>query len=120
MPHVKQVYWLPHCSTCQKADEHLKRLGVAVEGYHDVKATPIGEAALDSLITGIGGADRLFSKRAMKYRSMGLDKQDLSAAEMTHHMLTEYTFIKRPALLLDDGRVLAGYSAKQYDAVFAG
>jgi arsenate reductase (glutaredoxin) len=117
-PEVVAMYWLPHCSTCQKAEAHLKDLGVTIKHVHDVKATPITLEALDALINGIGGAEALFSKRAMKYRSMGLDQQTLSADDMRTHMHQEYTFIKRPALLLSDGRVLAGYSAKQYDAVF--
>jgi arsenate reductase (glutaredoxin) len=116
--HVTCMYWLPHCSTCQKAEAALQELGVTIKATHDLKATPIDPNALQTLVTGIGGAENLFSKRAMKYRSLGLDKQTLTDDQMLQHMLTEYTFIKRPALLLSDGRVLAGFSAKQYKAVF--
>ena len=117
-PTIKTMFWLPHCSTCQKAEAWLTTQGIPIEQTHDLKATPLSEDALKQLVKGIGGADNLFSKRAMKYRSMGLNEQTLSDEQLFEHMLAEYTFIKRPALLLSDGRVLAGFSTKQYKTVF--
>jgi hypothetical protein len=32
----------------------------------------------------------------------------------------EYTFIKRPVIVTVNGKTLAGFSAKQYDALIAG
>jgi arsenate reductase (glutaredoxin) len=115
---VEVMYWLPHCSTCQKAEAYLMEMGVTIKHHHDLKADTIAPDDLQALVKGIGGAENLFSKRAMKYRSLGLDKQTLTDAQMIEHMQTEYTFIKRPALLLSDGRVLAGFSTKQYKVVF--
>jgi arsenate reductase (glutaredoxin) len=53
----------------------------------------------------------------MKFRSLGLDKQVLTDDQLFQHMLDEYTFIKRPVILTKAGVVLAGFSAKAYDAL---
>jgi arsenate reductase (glutaredoxin) len=118
MPQVACLYWLPHCSTCQKAEAALQDLGVTIERTIDLKATPITANDLRTLVTGIGGEEALFSKRAMKYRSMGLHEQVLTPEQLFEHMLTEYTFIKRPVLLTTDNQVIAGFSQKTYNTLF--
>ncbi len=112
---VERFYWLPHCSTCQKAEQFLKDKGVEIQTYIDVKTQTVSRETIIELANAMGGAEALFSKRAMKYRSMGLDKMTLSAEQLLDYMHQEYTFIKRPVLVTTDGRVLAGFSAKQYE-----
>ncbi|MFM7469286.1 MAG: arsenate reductase family protein [Vampirovibrionales bacterium] len=118
--HVETFYWLPHCSTCQKANEWLASQGVLVNAYHDLKASPLSTDTLSKLVTGIGSVDALFSKRAMKYRAWGLHEKVLSEEDKLHYMQQEYTFIKRPALFLSNGTVLAGFATKQWLAAFQG
>jgi arsenate reductase (glutaredoxin) len=115
---IETFFWLPHCSTCQKAEGYLLDAGATIQHYVDLKASPIAEATLRDLVTRIpGGTVGLFSKRAMKFRSLGLDKQVLTDDQLFQHMLDEYTFIKRPVILTKAGVVLAGFSAKAYDAL---
>ena len=57
-----------------------------------------------------GSYEALFSRRAMKFRSMGLADMDLGEADYRRLIIEEYTFLKRPVLLTDDA-VFAG-SAK--------
>ena len=38
----------------------------------------------------------------MKYRSMGLADQELSEGDYQRLILEEYTFLKRPVLVIDD------------------
>jgi len=111
---VDTLYWLPYCSTCQKAEQFLQDKGVSIAKTVDIKETPVSLETLKQLSAAMGGVENLFSKRAMKYRSMGLDKMTLSDDDMLRYMSEEYTFIKRPVLLTDTGKVLAGFSAKQY------
>ncbi len=115
-----KLYWLPHCSTCQKAKAYLEAKGVVFTLVHDIKANPLPEATVVELANGVGGAEALFSKRAMKFRSLGLHEQTLSSSDLLTHMVAEYTFIKRPVVVFEvDGTVLAGSSLKQYDAYFS-
>lgn len=115
---IDRVYWLPYCSTCVKSDQHLKAKGATVARYINVKEEKVTRAELEELCRALGGVDKLFSKRAMKYRAWGLNEKELSDEDMLNYMLEEYTFIKRPAIVTKEGRVLAGFSAKQYDALF--
>jgi arsenate reductase (glutaredoxin) len=111
---IETMYWLPYCSTCVKAEQALLNAGHSIKAHVNLKEESISRETLEKLAEGVGGVEALFSKRAMKYRSMGLDKMKLSDEDMLNHMQNEYTFIKRPVIVTDSGRVLAGFSAKQY------
>lgn len=112
------VYWLPHCSTCQKAVEHLRGKGVTIRSLRDLKAQPLEHAEVEDLVRKVGGAETLFSKRAMKYRKMGLHEQTLSDDDLLRLMTEEYTFITRPVVVRGD-RATAGFSAKRLDELVA-
>lgn len=109
---VTQLYWLPHCSTCVKAQAFLLEKGVSIQSTHDLKASPLSKDVIAQLAEAVGGAEALFSKRAMKYRALGLHERTLTPAEMLDYMAEEYTFIKRPVIQFADGSVVAGFSAK--------
>lgn len=110
------VYWLPHCTTCQKAVAYLQEKGVPIRSFRDLKAMPLERAEVEDLVRKVGGAETLFSKRAMKYRSMGLHEQTLSDDDYLRLMTEEYTFITRPVIVRGD-RATAGFSAKRVDAL---
>jgi arsenate reductase len=109
-----EVYWLPHCSTCQKAAAHLHEKGVTIESFRDLKAQPLEEAEVRDLARKVGGVETLFSKRAMKYRAMGLHERELSEDEMVRLMAEEYTFVTRPVIVRGD-RATAGFARKRID-----
>lgn len=116
MKHVK-LYGLPHCSTCQKAVAYLEELGVEIENFHDVKENQLSKKEVEKLVKLVGGAENLFSKRAMKYRSLGLNEMELSDDQLVDYMVEEYTFIRRPVMVFGD-TALAGFSKKKYDELF--
>jgi arsenate reductase len=62
----------------------------------------------------VGGVEKLFSKRAMKYRQMGLHERQLSEDDLVRLMAEEYTFVTRPVIVRGD-RATAGFSAKRVD-----
>lgn len=93
------VVGLSYCTTCQKVQAALKDEGIVVRNFRDVKAEPLSETEVRELARRVGGVERLFSKRAMKYRSLGLDKRKLSEKEMVEWMVKEYTFVTRPVVL---------------------
>lgn len=117
---IERMYWLPHCSTCVKADQYLKDKGATVKKYINVKEEQVSEKEIQELCDLMGGVEKLFSKRAMKYRGWGLHEKELSEADMLKYMHEEYTFIKRPVIVTKDKRILAGFSAKQYDLLLQG
>lgn len=77
----------------------------------DIKKEGIDEKTLDWLKEKVGSYEALFSKKAMKYRSMGLNKMELSEADFKKYMLEEYTFLKRP-FMINEEEVFIGNSKK--------
>jgi arsenate reductase (glutaredoxin) len=110
------VYWLPYCSTCQKAAAYLEERGVPVRAFRDLKSEPLSRAEVEALAKKAGGAEALFSKRAMKYRKMGLHEQELSDDDLLRLMAEEYTFVTRPVVVRGD-RAVAGFAKKRLDAL---
>ncbi len=113
------VYGLPYCTTCQKAVAYLEGRGVAVDRFHDLKTDRLPADEVRRLADLVGGPDKLFSRRAMKYRAMGLHEREVSEDEMLRLMEEEYTFITRPVVVAGD-RATAGFSTKRLDALLAG
>ena len=108
------LYWLPNCSTCQKAAKYLEQNGVKIENFHNIKTDQLLRKEIEKLAELVGGVSELFSKRAIKYREMKLNERELSESEMLKLMMDEYTFIKRPVLVLND-KAIAGFSEKNYE-----
>lgn len=81
----------------------------------DIKKEGIDEKTLDWLKEKVGSYEALFSKKAMKYRSMGLNKMDLSEADFKKYMLEEYTFLKRP-FMINEEEVFIGNSKNVVEA----
>ncbi len=97
---MKAVYFLSTCSTCQRI---LKQLNLPSDiSLIDIKQTNISAEALDEIAGMAGSYERIFSKKAMKYKSLGYDKRTLSELEYRHIIVEEYTFLRRPVIVYDD------------------
>ncbi len=107
-------YWLPNCSTCQKAKRRLDRYNIKGITFRDIKEEPLSRAEVENLARILGGAGELFSRRAVKYREMKLGERDLSDDEMLDLMAGEYTFLKRP-IVVKNGKGMAGYLERLFD-----
>jgi arsenate reductase len=101
-------YWSENCSTCQKAKKFVERHGIKDFELRDIKNNPLSPIEIVRLIEMLGGANELFSRRAVKYREMKLNERELSEAEMVDLMTNEYTFLKRPILVIGD-KAIAGF-----------
>ena len=111
---MPKAYILNSCSTCQ-------RILSEIDWKYDVqniKETNIEKKTLDKLKDEHGSYESLFSKRAMKYKSMGLKEKNLSDKEYGQYILEEYTFLKRPVFVFDD-KSFVGNSKKTVEAVKA-
>ncbi len=77
---------------------------------------PIGRI-LDRLRDQAGSYEGLFNRRARKYRSLGLADQSLTEGDYRRLILEEYTFLKRPVIVIGDA-VFAGNAKKTVAAAF--
>jgi len=95
---MQKVYYLATCSTCQRI---LKETGLISKGFmlQDIKTEKITPAQIDELKTLSGSYESLFSRTALKYRSLGLKTQQLTEKDYRNYILEEYTFLKRPVVV---------------------
>ena len=84
----------------------------------DIKTDAITEEQIDSLKELTDSFESLFSRRAMKFRAMGLHEQELREADYRRLILEEYTFLKRPVIVIDQ-QVFVGSSKKTVEAALA-
>lgn len=109
------LYWLPNCSTCLKALGWLDRRGVKITTFRDIKDEPLVRKEVEGLAKILGGPAELFSKRAIKYREMKLNEREVPPTEMLDLMTGEYTFLKRPIMVIGD-QATAGFFEKSFDS----
>ncbi len=95
---MKKIYHLANCDTCQRI---LKEVNAKEAGcqLQDIKTEKITPEQLDQLREMAGSYEALFSRNAMKYRSMNLKDKQLSEADYRALILEEYTFLKRPVIV---------------------
>ena len=111
---MKKVYHLSTCTTCQRI---IKALGIGDEFVaQDIKNEAITPDQLDEMKSLAGSYEALFSRKAMKYRSMGLNEMTLGEDDYRKYILEEYTFLKRPVFLVD-GQIFIGNSKKTVEQI---
>ncbi len=110
---MKKIYYLASCSTCQRILKQWKP-GIDVQ-LQDIKSEKILPNQLDELARLAGSFEALFSRVALKYRSMGLNTQKLNEKDYRKLILEEYTFLKRP-VLITDSEIFIGNSPKNVTA----
>lgn len=110
---MKKIYHLGTCSTCQRILKELEPLdGIQLQ---EIKTEPITEEQLDEMKALSGSFESLFSKRAMLFRQRGLHEKQLSESDYKALILEQYTFLKRPVILVD-GQIFIGNSKKTVQA----
>jgi arsenate reductase len=98
----KKIYHLSSCSTCVRIIKELSPNGdPTANGFEmqDIKTEQITPAQLQEMHDKVGSYEALFSRRAQKYKSMGLKDKNLKEEDFRDLILEEYTFLKRPVML---------------------
>ncbi|NVK27991.1 MAG: hypothetical protein HWE14_08105 [Flavobacteriia bacterium] len=108
----KVIFHLPTCSTCQRL---LKDWNTDGAELRDIRNEPITEEEIDEMARLAGSYEALFSRRAMKYRSMGLNEMNLSESDYRKHILQEDTFLKRPVVIVGE-QIFIGSAKKDVAA----
>jgi arsenate reductase len=112
---MKKIYHLSSCNTCQRI---LEEVQAEKKGFilQDIKTEKITPAQLDEMKQGAGSYEALFSRRAIKYKQLGLKDQALTEKDYRRLILGDYTFLKRPVAVV--GRqVFAGSEKKTVEAL---
>lgn len=107
---MKKAYCVSTCSTCQRImkDSDLIKKGYA---YQNIKEEKITAAQLDEMKDMIGSYEALFSRRALKFKAMGLGSKTLTEKDYRDLILQEYTFLKRP-VVISGKKIFSGSAPK--------
>jgi arsenate reductase (glutaredoxin) len=108
---VKKIYYMANCTTSQAI---IKETGITDEKFEmqDIKFEKITPAQLDAMKKMIGSYEALFSRRALKYKELGLKDKKLEEKDYRNYILEEYTFLKRPVVIIGD-KIFAGVKRRQ-------
>ncbi|WP_207511187.1 arsenate reductase family protein [Longitalea luteola] len=112
---MKKIYHLGTCTTCQAI---IQETGIDKMGFElqDIKTQPLTAAQLDEMKAKTGSYESLFSRRAMKYKEMGLKDKSLGENDYRQLILQEYTFLKRPVVFVND-QIFVGSEKKTVAAL---
>lgn len=105
---MKKIYYLSSCSTCTRIIKELDLKNKNFE-FQDIKTEKISATQLSEIKKMTGSYEALFSKAAMKYKALGLGKMKLTEEDYKNYILEEYTFLKRPVILIRD-KIFVGNS----------
>lgn len=110
---MKKIYYLSTCSTCTRI---IKELGLDDSfEYQDIKTNKITPAQLEEMAKMSVCYESLFSRRAIKYKELGLANQNLGEEDYKKYILEEYTFLKRPVIIIGND-IFVGNAKKTIEA----
>jgi arsenate reductase (glutaredoxin) len=112
---MKKMYHLANCTTCQAI---IKETGADKKGVslQNIKEEKITAAQLDEMKAMAGSYEALFSRRALKYKELGLKDKKLEEKDYRRLILEEYTFLKRP-VLINGNKIFIGNEKKNVEAL---
>ena len=110
---MKKIYHLSTCSNCQRIIKDLQPL--TDFELQDIKTEPITASQLEQMHSLSNSYESLFSKRAVLYRERNLKEQNLTEADFKDLILEQYTFLKRPVIIVEN-QIFIGNSKKVVEA----
>ncbi len=110
---MKKIYYLSTCSTCNRIIKELPLDNSFI--FQDIKTDKITNNQIEQMAQMSGSYESLFSRRAIKYKSLGLKDKTLSEKDYKNLILEEYTFLKRPIIIIED-KIFVGNAKKVVEA----
>ncbi len=95
---MRKMWHLGVCSTCKRILDDLP----ADLDLQEIRSEPLAPDQLDDMVRLAGSHEALFSRRAMKYRQLGLHERQLGEADYRTLLLEHDTFLKRPVAIVDE------------------
>lgn len=120
---MKKIYHLSNCTTSQaiiketvilRSDSHRNQDDKFE--MQDIKIEKITPAQLDEMKKMTGSYEALFSRRARKYKELGLKDKKLEEKDYRNYILEEYTFLKRPVVIIND-KIFVGSEKKTIESL---
>lgn len=110
---MKKIYYLQTCDTCKRIMKQFDFEGFETQ---NIKAESITESQLETMKILAGSYEALFSRRARKYKELGLKDQSLTEDDYKNYILSDYTFLKRP-VIIDGDKIFIGSDKKNLESL---
>jgi arsenate reductase (glutaredoxin) len=112
---MNKLFHLGTCTTCQAI---IKETGITEKNFSmkDIKIEKITAKELDEMKKLAGSYEKLFSRRALKYKEWGLKDKKLTEDDFRQYILDEYTFLKRPVAIVNR-TIFIGNDRKNVEAL---
>lgn len=105
---MKRIYHLSTCDTCRKI---LSQINTEDIELINIREQNISKEDLDLMKKKTKSYEALFNKRAQKLKEMDESQKPQKESDYKKLILKEYTFLKRPAAIIDD-HVIVGNDPK--------
>ncbi len=107
----------PPCSTCQKARKWLDGHSVSYTARHIKDQNPSYEELCAWYRASGLPLKRFFNTSGLVYKSLNLKDRlpAMSEEEQLQLLSTDGMLVKRPIIVLDNGRVLTGFKEKEWE-----
>ena len=112
---MRRIYHLSTCDTCRKI---LSTLDLSDVELINIREQNITKDDLDFMKKQTKSYEALFNKRAQKLKELPENKKPVKEADFKKLILKEYTFLKRPAAIIDN-QVIVGNDPKSVQALQA-
>ncbi|OFY95289.1 MAG: hypothetical protein A3K10_02010 [Bacteroidetes bacterium RIFCSPLOWO2_12_FULL_31_6] len=111
---MRKIYHLSTCSTCKRIIAALN-LDDSFQ-LQDIKTNKITLEQIEEMAKLSDSYESLFSKRAIKYKELGLKNKPLNETDYKKLILANYTFLKRPVIIIDQ-KIFIGNDKKTIELV---
>ena len=112
------LHGLKNCDTCRKAQNWLKRFDIPHQ-FVDVREAPPSPDTLLAWKEAVGGWDALVNKSSTTWRQLPPNRKTPGSDAEWKLLLREHpALIKRPLVVMDDGRVSQGFSDNGFNTLF--
>lgn len=108
---MKKIYYLQTCDTCRRI---MKEFNLPGFEKQEIKTEPVTAKQLDEMKALVGSYEALFSRKAKKYKEMGLKDEVLTEKDYQYYILNDYTFLKRP-VIIDGDKIFIGNERKNLE-----
>lgn len=105
-------------STCDTSKHIIKPIEIGDFKVKDIKKEAITENELDSMKELAGSYEALFSRRSRSYSALGLKNKELSEQDYRSYILSDYTFLKRPVIIISN-EIFIGNQKANIDSLYA-
>ncbi|MBK8626425.1 MAG: arsenate reductase [Saprospiraceae bacterium] len=110
---MRRIYHLSTCDTCRKILAQINTEGLELINLREQN---INKEDLTVMKKHTKSYEALFNKRAQKLKEMPVELKPVEDLDFKKLILKEYTFLKRPAAIIDD-KIIVGNDKNAVDAL---